>query len=189
MSNRVRIGLYGGTFDPIHNGHLHVIRQLFSLNIVDELVLVPAGEPWLRTRAPFASGIDRLAMAKLAIKELPENIEPHVKVSNVEVSRSGPTYTIDTVQELQAGRPEAKWLLIVGTDAYESIEQWHRSAELQSLIEILVVAREGKGLDIQALPISASQVRAQIHTNPAEVKDIPESVWTYIKERHLYARK
>jgi len=189
LSNRVRIGLYGGTFDPIHNGHLHVIRQLFSLNIVDELVLVPAGEPWLRTRAPFASGIDRLAMAKLAIKELPENIEPHVKVSNVEVSRSGPTYTIDTVQELQAGRPEAKWLLIVGTDAYESIEQWHRSAELQSLIEILVVAREGKGLDIQALPISASQVRAQIHTNPAEVKDIPESVWTYIKERRLYARK
>lgn len=189
MSNPVRIGVYGGTFDPIHNGHLHVIQQLFSLDIVDELILVPAGEPWLRTRAPFASGDDRLAMARLAVKELPGNIQSSVTVSDVEVSRSGPTYTIDTVQELQAGRPEAKWLLIVGTDAYESIEQWHRSAELQALIEILVVAREGKGLDIQALPISASQVRAQIHTNPTDVKDIPKSVWTYIKERHLYARK
>ncbi|MBI3430279.1 MAG: nicotinate (nicotinamide) nucleotide adenylyltransferase [Actinobacteria bacterium] len=189
MSTPFRIGLYGGTFDPIHNGHLHVIQQLFTLNIVDELVLVPAGEPWLRSRAPFASGDDRLAMAELAVKELPEIIQSRVTVSDLEVGRTGSTYTIDTVQELEAERPDAKWLLILGSDAYESIEQWHRSGELQELIEIVVVAREGKGMDIQALPISASQVRREIQNNPEEVKDIPESVWTYIKERHLYASK
>ena len=189
MSNPLRIGLYGGTFDPIHNGHLHVIQQLFHLNIVDELVIVPAGVPWLRSREPFASGDDRVEMVRLAIKDLSTTIRPRVKVSDLEVRRTGSTYTIDTVQELVAEKPNAKWLLILGSDAYEGIEQWHRSTELQKLIEIVVVAREGKGIDIQALPISASQVRAEIAKNPAEVKDIPESVWTYIKERHLYASK
>ena len=189
MSSPNRIGLYGGTFDPIHTGHLHVIQQLFTRNIVDELVLVPAGEPWLRSRTPYASGDDRFAMAQLAVKELPANIRTRVTVSDIEVRRAGSTYTIDTVLELQMERPDAQWILILGTDAYEDIEQWHRSAELQAIIEILVVAREGKGLDIKALPISASQIRAQIQREPDEVKDIPDSVWTYIKERHLYASK
>ena len=187
MSNPLRIGLYGGTFDPIHNGHLHVIQQLFNLNIVDELVIVPTGLPWLRTRAPFASGEDRLVMVGLAIQGLPATIRSRIKVGDIEVRRGGPTYTIDTVQELIAQAPDAKWLLILGSDSYESIEQWHRTVELQNLIEIVVVAREGKGMDIQALPISSSQVRAEIEKNPDEVKDIPESVWTYIKERYLYA--
>ena len=189
MSNPLRIGLYGGTFDPIHNGHLHVIKQLFHLNIVDELVLVPTGLPWLRSRAPFASGDDRVAMVRLAIKELSTAIQSRVAVSDLEIRRTGSTYTIDTVQELVAQRPDAKWLLILGSDAYEGIEKWHRSTELQKLIEIVVVAREGEGIDIQALPIAASQVRAEIAKNPEEVKDIPASVWTYIKERHLYASK
>ena len=189
MSNPLRIGLYGGTFDPIHNGHLHVIQQLFTLNSVDQLVLVPAGEPWLRSRVPFASGEDRLAMVRLAVKELPENIRSRVAVSDLEVRRKGPTYTIDTVLELKAERPDAQWLLILGSDAYGSIEQWHRSAELQGLIEVVVVARAGKGIDIQALPISASQVRAEIQSKPEAVKDIPDSVWTYIKERNLYASR
>ena len=189
MSNPLRVGLYGGTFDPIHNGHLHVIQQLFTLTIVDQLVLVPAGEPWLRNRAPSASGVDRLAMVRLAVKELPENIQSRVMVSDIEVRRTGSTYTIDTVLELEAGKPSAQWLLILGSDAYGNIEQWHRSAELQELIEIVVVAREGKGIDIQALPISASQVRAEIQKQPEAVKDIPDSVWTYIKERNLYASK
>lgn len=189
MSSPIRIGLYGGTFDPIHKGHLHLIEELFAQDIVDEIILVPAGEPWLRTRAPFATGQDRLAMAQLAIKELPEEMRWHVSVSDVEVARKGSTYTIDTVLELQARRPNAKWLLILGSDAYSLIEQWHRSAELQGLIEILVVAREGKGLNINALPISASQIRAEVQAHPEQVKDLPESVWGYIKERNLYVSK
>lgn len=189
MSSPARIGLYGGTFDPVHQGHLHLIEQLFARDIVDELIVVPTGEPWLRNRAPFASGEDRLAMAALAVKELPENIRSHVWVSDVEVRRSGPTYTIDTVQELKAFQPDAKWLLILGSDAYTSIEQWHRSAELQALIEILVIARDGEGLDIKALPVSASRIRAQIQAHETEIKYLPESVWAYIKERKLYVSK
>lgn len=186
MSSPTRIGLYGGTFDPIHQGHLHLIEQLFARDIVDELILVPAGEPWLRNRAPFASGQDRLAMAQLAVKNLPASIRSHVWVSDLEVRRSGPTYTIDTVQELKTYQPDARWLLILGSDAYASIEQWYRSAELQALIEILVIARDGEGLDIEALPVSASEIRAQIQARETQINYLPESVWTYIKERNLY---
>ena len=189
MSSPARIGLYGGTFDPIHQGHLHLIEQLFSRGIVDELIVVPTGEPWLRARPPFASGQDRLAMAKLAVKDLPEDIQTKVSVSDIEVRRSGPTYTIDTVEEFKAQRPDATWILILGSDAYSNIEQWHRSLDLEGLIEILVIARDGEGLNIQALPISASQIRAQIQAHETQIKYLPESVWAYIKERNLYAGK
>lgn len=189
MSNPVRIALYGGTFDPIHQGHLHVIEQLFSLNLADEVVLVPAGDPWLRSQAPSASEQDRLAMVQLAVKDLPEKIQSHVQVSDVEVKREGPSYTIDTVKEFMAQQVNAKWLLILGSDAYDSIGKWHHSEELRDLIEVLVIARAGKGLEIDALPVSASDLRAQIHAGAQEIKYLPESVWAYIKERNLYASK
>jgi len=189
LSSPSRIGLYGGTFDPIHQGHLHLIEQLFARGIVDELILVPTGEPWLRSNGPVASGQDRLAMAKLAVQDLPESLQQKISVSDIEVRRSGPTYTIDTVNELKAQRPHATWILILGSDAYASIDQWHQSVDLQDLIEVLVIARDGEGLNIQALPVSASQIRAQIQAHATEIKYLPESVWAYIKERNLYASK
>ncbi len=170
-------------------GHLHLIEQLFSRGIVDELILVPTGEPWLRDHAPHASGEDRLAMTKLAIKDLPENIRSRVKVSDTEVHRAGPTYTIDTVHELQALQPDAKWILIIGSDAYTNFAQWHRSAELQRLIEVLVIARDGDGFNIDALPVSATEIRSQIQSGTTEIKYLPESIKAYIEERNLYARK
>jgi nicotinate-nucleotide adenylyltransferase len=188
LSSPTRIGLYGGTFDPIHQGHLHLIEQLFARDVVDELVLVPAGNPWLRDHAPFASAQDRLAMAQLAVNELPEIIRSHVLVSDVEVNRSGPTYTIDTVEELKKFRPEARWLLILGSDVYANIDKWHRAKELQGLVETLVIARDGEGLNIEALPVSASQIRSQIQNHERTIKYLPESVWAYIQERNLYVR-
>ena len=186
MSSNPRIGLYGGTFDPIHQGHLHVIEQLFARDILDELVLVPAGHPWLRDHAPYASGQDRIAMTHLAVGELPVAIREHVLVSDIEITRSGPTYTIDTLEELKRMRPDAKWFLILGSDAFASIEKWHRSKELQALVEFLVIARDGEGLNIDALPVSASRIRTQIQNHESAIKFLPESVWAYIKERNLY---
>lgn len=189
MFSPARVGIYGGTFDPIHNGHLHLIVQLLERGLVDELILIPAGEPWLRATAPIASAQDRLAMVQLAVKELPAQIQSRVVVSDIEVERSGPTYTIDTVEQLQQLRPDATWVLILGSDANERIDQWHRSDELKSLVEVLVIARDGEGLDIDALPISASQLRVSLQSNPKEQSELPESVWTYIKEQNLYASK
>lgn len=189
MFSPARIGLYGGTFDPIHNGHLHLIVQLLERGLVDELILIPAGQPWLRATAPIASAQDRLAMAQLAVKELPAQIQSRVVVSGIEVERSGPTYTIDTVEQLQRLRPDATWVLILGSDANERMDKWHRSDELKSLVEVLVIARNGEGLDIDALPISASHIRALAQSRPMHISELPESVWTYIKEQNLYASK
>lgn len=179
-----RVGLYGGTFDPIHKGHLHLVEQLFLRNVIDEIILIPAGQPWLRTNAPVASAAQRLAMVKLAIGDLPIEIQSHVRVSDIEVYRTGDTYTIDTVEELSQQNPDAHWILIVGSDAFAGIEKWHRSEELQSQVELLVIARGGDGLDINALPISSTKLRDSLAGN---LDAIPESVITYIREKKLYA--
>ncbi len=189
MSSPKRIGLYGGTFDPFHEGHLHLIEQLLSLDLVDELIVVPAGKPWLRGSAPIAPPADRLAMAQMAIKDLPAQIRDHVWVNDIEIKREGPTYTIDTVEEFKKYQPDARWILILGSDVYSGIKKWHRAAELRELVEFLVIARDGEGLNIDALPVSASGIRQQIKAGESAIKYLPESVWTYIKERNLYASK
>jgi nicotinate-nucleotide adenylyltransferase len=185
----LHLGLYGGTFDPIHNGHCHLIQQLLNREIIDELVVTPVGNPWMREHAPFASGEDRLAMVKLAIESLPLDIQGRVRVSESEVRRGGSTFTIDTVLELKAQRPEAEIVLILGSDAYSTIEKWHRSAELLEIVKVFVVAREGVGFDIDALAISSTMIREEILTKHDVSTELPESVWSYIKERNLYASK
>lgn len=187
MADALRVGIYGGTFDPIHKGHLHLIRQLLEAGAVDEIMVIPAGEPWMRQRSPMASGEDRLAMAKIAIAELPAQIRAKVSVSDLEINRTGSSYTIDTVEELQKVRPGLDWSLIIGSDVRAGLEKWHRSEELQTLVEVLTIARDGEGLNIDALPVSATQIRASIQANRKEEADLPEPIWTYIKERNLYA--
>ena len=185
MSRSNRIGLYGGTFDPIHNGHFYVITELLERDVVDQIILVPAGEPWLREKAPIASGEDRLKMCQLAVAEL--DLGDEVLVNSIEIRRSGPSYTIDTVEALKATYPNDKIALILGTDAHSNIDQWHRSDELKKLVEVLVIDRPdfpgSPTLDIDALKISATAVR------DGEFDLLPPAVVTYIKERGLYASK
>ena len=96
----MKVGLYGGTFDPIHNGHIRVIEEVISRKLVDRLLVVPAGEPRLRENAPVATGAQRRAMCQLAISVLPAEISSHVEVNPIEVLRQGPSYAIDTVEAI-----------------------------------------------------------------------------------------
>ena len=180
----MRLGLYGGTFDPIHNGHLHVISELLHRNIVDQLLVIPAGEPRLRSSDPSASGPHRRAMCQAAIKDLPADIQNRVLVNPIEILRTGPSYTIDTVEAVKQAYPEDEIVLIVGSDAYEKIDQWHRVDELLKLVTLEVIARPGysnsHARDIAALDLSATQVR--LHQSEA----ISPSVAAYIKENNLY---
>lgn len=182
-----RIGIYGGTFDPIHNGHLHVITQLITRSLVDQLILIPAGSPWLRESAPLAPGLNRLAMCELALSELPDSIGAHVEVSDSEIKRSGPTYTIDTVLEIKKAHSDDALVLIVGSDAYVQFDKWHRAEELAKLVEIIVIDRPefpgASTLDIGALNVSATAVRSG-HTEL-----VPQVIATYIKKSGLYASK
>jgi nicotinate-nucleotide adenylyltransferase len=180
----MRLGLYGGTFDPIHKGHLHVITELLKRNIVDQLLVVPAGEPRLRENAPQASGSDRRAMCQLAINDLDPEIRSKVLVNPIEILRMGPSYTIDTVEAIKQTYPDDEIVLIVGTDAYEKLDHWHRVDELMKMVTLEVIQRPGYAgnlaRDIDAIDVSATQVR--LHQSD----QLSPSVAAYIKEHNLY---
>ena len=184
-----KTGIYGGTFDPIHNGHLRVVVELISRKIVDQIILIPAGEPRLREAAPIADGPTRLEMCNLAISDLPNGIKDKVTVSDIEILRSGPSYAIDTVEALEKSGDELFW--IIGSDAYANIDKWHRSEELQEKVSFIVVDRPGsnqgdskESLDIGALDISATEIRRD-----EEVNGTSPSVRKFIIQRKLYASK
>lgn len=180
----MRIGLYGGTFDPIHNGHLHVISELINRDIVDRILLVPAGEPRLRDVQPLASGSQRRTMCQLAVNDLPPDIRSKVEVNPIEVLRMGPSYTIDTVAAMKQTYPDDEIVLIVGSDAAEKINQWHRADELLAMVTLEIIERPGyvglSGRDISAIDVSATQVR--LHQSDL----LPPSVATFTKENNLY---
>ena len=183
----MRIGLYGGTFDPIHNGHVHVIQELISRKIVDHLLVVPAGEPRLRDQEPHATGAQRRAMCQLVVDGLPAEIKSHVEVNPIEVLRQGPSYAIDTVEAVAQTYPGDAILFIVGTDAYEKIDQWHRADELKKMVEFVVIDRPDfpgqHTTSVDAIAVSATDIRA--HKSDA----VPAAVAAYIKEQNLYASK
>ena len=182
-----KIAIYGGTFDPIHKGHLHVITEIISLKLADLILLIPAGQPQLRDAQPVAPASDRRAMCQAALKDLPDEVSSKVEVNLIEILRKGPSFTIDTVEAVTQSYPGDQIALIIGTDAFTKIEQWHRSSELQDMVEFIVIDRpEFPGeanLDIGALNISATQVRA------GDLAAVSPHVATYIKEHHLYASK
>lgn len=187
----MRIGLYGGTFDPIHNGHLHVITQLIERKLVDRLLVLPAGEPRLREHAPVAQGSDRRAMCQQAINSLAPEIKSHVEVNPIEILREGPSYSIDTVEAVAATYPDDQLVVIVGSDAYQKIDQWHRAEELKKMVEFIVIDRPGfasqlvNGLathDLDAIEVSATEIRSGLS------QEVPAAVAAYIKEHNLYAR-
>jgi nicotinate-nucleotide adenylyltransferase len=180
----VRVGFYGGTFDPIHNGHLHVINELIARKLVDHLLIVPAGQPLLRTNQPHATGAQRRAMCQLAVNELPSDIKKHVEVNPIEILRDGPSYAIDTVEALEQNYAGDAIVLVVGTDAYSKIDDWHRADELKKKVEFVVIERPGfpgeHNTSIDALNVSATEIRN--HSS----NEVPAAVAAYIKEHNLY---
>jgi nicotinate-nucleotide adenylyltransferase len=178
-----RVGIYGGTFDPIHLGHLHVITQLIEKKIVDQLLVIPAGEPLLRSQSPQASAHQRRSMCQLALSDLPPDIASKVQVNPIEVLRTGPSYAIDTVEAVKQNFPEDTIVLIIGQDAADKLGQWHQIDQLRTMVEFVVIARpgyEGDGIDIGALPVAATTIREGLSA------DVSASVASFIRENNLY---
>ena len=178
-----RVGIYGGTFDPIHLGHLHVITQLIEKKIVDQLLVVPAGQPLLRSQTPRASAQQRRTMCQLAISELSADVASKVQVDPIEILRTGPSFAIDTVEAVAQNYPDDEIVLIVGQDAAEKLDQWHRIDELRAMVEFVVISRpgyEGNGIDIGALPVAATTIREGLSA------DVSSSVAAFIRENNLY---
>ena len=178
-----RVGIYGGTFDPIHLGHLHVITQLIEKNLVDQLLVVPAGLPLLRQNAPLATGQQRRTMCQLALADLPAEIASKVQVNPIEILRTGPSYAIDTVEAVTQNFPDDTIVLVVGQDAAEKLDQWHRIDELREMVEFLIIARPGytgDGVDIGALQVAATTIRQGLSA------EVSSSVAAFIRENNLY---
>lgn len=192
-----RIVVYGGTFDPFHNGHLAVARCLLNEIDADRVVIVPAGRPWLRGSPPVASPEDRLTMSRLATQG-----EPGIEVSDVDIIRPGTTYSIDTITDLRrAYGDEQEYFLAIGSDAAAELHRWHRYDDLVDACTIAVVQRPGASLSSEArlpsetvfvegpmIDVSASDVRdLYASSDPsAAVNFVPDLTHRFILESNLY---
>jgi nicotinate-nucleotide adenylyltransferase len=192
--------IYGGTFDPIHLGHLHAIASIKRQVELGELVVVPAGRPWQKSDRDLASGPDRLEMCRLAFAN-----EPDVNVSDVEILRNGPTFTIDTVEELKSRFTDLdrgrKINMIIGADSVKSLHTWHRYEDLIKSVHIIVCARPEYPMfadqlptsgftliEVSALPVSSSMVRERLSRGENVADLLPKAVWKYIIENNLYGQ-
>lgn len=171
MARKRRIGILGGSFDPIHAGHVSIAQQVADRLELDEVILVPAGRPPHKTPGELAPAADRLEMVRLAIRGL-----HRLSASDVELRREGVTYTIDTVRELrEALGPAHGYFFIIGADTVAELPSWHRAEELLTETEFVVVERPGHGADFgpvegQLGPEAAALLRRGIvDTGPCDV--------------------
>ena len=196
-----RIGIMGGTFDPIHMGHLITAEMVRSEAPLDAVLFVPAARPPHKDAAHAASMQDRLAMTEYGVRE-----NPHFFVSDIELRREGPSYTVDTITELQAQLAGAELFFITGADAMNDLYRWHEPERLLRSCRFIVATRQGAPLDelliaekftaeershIQVLPtphleISSTVIRARVRAGLSIRHLVPRTVEEYIRERWLY---
>jgi len=167
---------------------MHVITQLLRRDVVDQILLVPAGQPRLREHDPVATGAQRRQMCELAVADLPKDISSRVEVNPIEILREGPSYTIDTIEAVAQSHPDDSLHLIIGSDAYSKLDQWHRIDDLKKLVTFIIVERPGSesdpgidiGISIGALNVASTGIRE------GSSREYSPSVAHFIKEHHLY---
>ena len=185
----------GGTFDPIHNGHLVAASEVQSRFGLDEVVFVPTGRPWQKDDSEVSAAEHRYLMTVIATAS-----NPRFTVSRVDIDRDGPTYTIDTLRELHQADPEAELFFITGADALAQILTWKDVDELWRLAHFVGVTRPGhelsnKGLptqritlmEIPAMAISSTDCRARVEDGQPVWYLVPDGVVQYITKYRLYA--
>jgi nicotinate-nucleotide adenylyltransferase len=192
----VRIGVFGGTFDPVHLGHLRAAESAREALSLDLVAFLPAAMPPHRG-APVTPAEDRLAMARLATAP-----HPSFETWDTELRRPGPSYTVDTVADLARERPSDELLLVVGADTWPEVPTWREPQRLLSLVEVAVVGRpgtqsrptspvpEGRGVRFvegPALPISSTQIRERVRRRLSIRYLVTDAVADYISSRGLYS--
>ncbi|MBM4448764.1 MAG: nicotinate-nucleotide adenylyltransferase [Chloroflexi bacterium] len=198
----MNVGILGGTFDPVHNGHLilaEVARKQLNLSVV---LFMPAGQPWLKTERIITPAEHRLQMLRLALAG-----KTGFRISEMEIQRPGPTYTIDTINQLKKDlNTEDELFFILGQDILMQLPQWHEASALVQLCYLVAASRPGvKKPDLKALElkipgitqrvmllkepmidISATDIRVRVARGLSVRHLVPEPVNRYIKEQRLY---
>ena len=197
----MKLGVLGGTFDPIHLGHLAAAEAARSALALDRVLFVPAGDPWLKAGATISAGEHRLAMVRAAI----EGVDAY-EASTVEVDRPGPTYTEVTLAQLQETYgPATELHFIVGADTVNDLARWHAPAEVLARCTLVVMGRPAQGeLDLQSLDriangsaeravavdldmeVSATEIRRRAAAGESLAGLVPDAVERYIREHQLY---
>jgi nicotinate-nucleotide adenylyltransferase len=186
----------GGTFDPVHHGHLSAANEVATLFELDEVVFVPTGQPWQKEHRDVSPAEDRYLMTVVATAS-----NPLFSVSRADIDRPGRTYTIDTLRDLRATYGgDAELFFITGSDALAQILGWHKADELFELAHFIGVSRPGYEpvdlagfpvgavtlVEVPALAISSSDCRARVARGHPVWYLVPDGVVQYIQKRHLY---
>ncbi len=201
LNHSMRLGIFGGSFDPVHNGHLALARACQQQVGLDEVWFMPTSVQPLKAHGPHAVDIHRVEMLRLATGD-----EPAWRVCTLEVERGGRSYTVDTLRRLHEELPEAELFFLIGADALRDVAQWKEPREIFRLATPLVVHRPGEAQpDLAALEalctkttrpqivnmplvdISSTEIRWRVAEGESVVSDTPISVSNYISEHNLYA--
>jgi nicotinate-nucleotide adenylyltransferase len=189
-----RAGLFGGSFDPVHNAHVALAHAALSALRLNEVRWVPTGQPWQKLRR-ITEAEHRLAMVQLAIAD-----EPRFLLDRIEVDREGPSYTLDTVRTLHAAQPQTEWVLIIGQDQYAALHTWRDWQTLLSLVMLAVANRPGElprphedvlrhphqVVPLNMLDISATDIRQRVSRGADIQHLVPPEVARYIETHGLY---
>lgn len=195
-----RIGVMGGTFNPIHHGHLVAASEAAHHFSLERVVFTPTGQPWHKSTSNLASPEDRYLMTVIATAA-----DPRFEVSRVDIDRGGPTYTVETLTDLQAQftvdypNDTAEWFFITGADALTEILSWRDPQEIFERAHLVGVTRPGHALtdsglpagsvtllEIPALAISSSDIRERAHAGAPIDYLVPEGIALWIDKHHLY---
>lgn len=181
----LNVGVFGGSFDPVHNGHLAIAQAALETIPLDRVIFVPARRSPLKGDAPAAGEDHRFAMLELATSD-----EPRFSVSRVELDRPPPSYTVDTLEAL-AG--EGRLFLILGADAAHELHRWRDPERIRHLATIVIARRPGADhdpaaivLDTPLMDVSARELRERAARGRSLRYLVPDAVWRYIQERRLY---
>jgi nicotinate-nucleotide adenylyltransferase len=189
----IRLGIFGGTFDPPHNGHLAVATAVRHALALDEVWLVVAHRPWQKADRPVTPAMDRLAMVRAAVEGI-----AGVRASGVEIERGGDSYTIDTLRQLRAENPDRSIFVIVGADAAAGLDSWKQADELRQAATFVVVDRPGvvdgtpppgwtyERVTAPYLDIASTDLRRRARAGQPLEGLVPPGVLAVIRSRGLY---
>jgi nicotinate-nucleotide adenylyltransferase len=188
-----RLGVLGGTFDPIHLGHLVLAEEARERCALDAVLFVPAGDPWMKAGRALAPAEDRLRMTELAVAS-----NPSFAVSGLEIDREGPTYAVDTLRALHEREPRTELVFVAGADAIADLPRWREPEALLTLARFVAATRPGpdaaalpdhpaiETLEIPALDISSTDIRARVAAGRSIRYLVPDDVAAHIREAGLY---